>query len=441
MLLAVTFGTEATATPVCCRDFATSQGELIDSFENMENWTISGTATADNKNYKEGSQGIKLVATSASNPYIIKTTNISMATAADVSVWAYVENVETLDSIVIYLGDNSAFSKYYFTSVGPSYLRNGWNHLTILKDKFTTTTGMAWQDPIRSIKIKVNSNLLGNAAVTFDNLRYKRSGKATIIIGFDDGLINVSLKAYPIMAANNQRGVIFVSTAWINTVGKLSLSDLNTMYEDGWDISSHSVNDKNLLSTPDTATITAELQDSQAWLLAHGFKRSAYVYAYPGGAYNQNIIDEVKKYYVLARSVDPNAYSYYQPDSMHGDLNYRLSTQTVTKTTSPQYIMDKINTTIDASGLLILSFHDIGDDGDASNSDIIYNVGNFKKISDYIASRNADIDVITFSDLLIFSQSSVPELENKIDIKGYLLLIYHKIQNMFTQFIWMIGLS
>ncbi|MFZ3170127.1 MAG: hypothetical protein WA130_21140, partial [Candidatus Methanoperedens sp.] len=51
---------------ICCKNFVENQGKLLDGFEDLSIWTSGGSdnsyITADNIHFKEGKQGLKLVA-------------------------------------------------------------------------------------------------------------------------------------------------------------------------------------------------------------------------------------------------------------------------------------------------------------------------------------------------------------------------------------------
>ena len=77
--------------------------------------------------------------------------------------------------------------------------------------------------------------------------------KAKVILTFDDGWTSVYYKAFPIMQANHQKGVSFVITgeAAANGSGSsyrkyMNISQLNTLYAAGWDLSSHTVTHPHL---------------------------------------------------------------------------------------------------------------------------------------------------------------------------------------------------
>jgi hypothetical protein len=66
-------------------------------------------------------------------------------------------------------------------------------------------------------------------------------------------------------------------------------------------------------------------------------------------------------------------------------------------TTSVQAIKNRIDSTIIQNGLVILAFHQIVDEDGIYETQ--YLTSQFEEVSDYLKSREADIDVITLSSL------------------------------------------
>lgn len=135
--------------------------------------------------------------------------------------------------------------------------------------------------------------------------------KPTVIITFDDGWRSVLDNAFPIMQANNQKGVEFIITnqpdlAWNGLPNNyMNRSQLQTLYDAGWDLSSHTYSHKGLITVNDTV-LNYELSKSRDWLNTN-FPRGATILAYPNGEYNQHVIDTlISNHYVAARTIVPD---------------------------------------------------------------------------------------------------------------------------------------
>ena len=223
--------------------------------------------------------------------------------------------------------------------------------------------------------------------------------RPTVIITFDDGWLSVYNKAYPIMQANNQKGVDFVIIdpilgGWSDFTQR---SQLNTLYAAGWDISSHTYS-HIALTTANNTTLNYELAASRNWLNANGYPRGAMLLAYPYGDYNSNVIAALKANgYAAARTIEAST----------NNMHYNLSSPDIFSLKSYEVIggqdnditiINQIDNTIASNGLLILAFHKIVDtlSANATNAETEFTTSDFQKVSNYLKSRN--VDVRTLSD-------------------------------------------
>lgn len=224
--------------------------------------------------------------------------------------------------------------------------------------------------------------------------------RPTVIITFDDGWLSVYNKAYPIMQANNQKGVDFVIIdpilgGWSDFTQR---SQLNTLYGAGWDISSHTYS-HIALTTANNTTLNYELAASRDWLNANGYPRGAMFLAYPYGDYNSNVITALKTNgYVAARTIDPSPSNNIHYNLSSPDLYSLKSYEVIGGQDNDATVINQINNTIATNGLLILAFHKIVDNlsANATNAETEFTTSDFQKVSNYLKSRN--VDVRTLSD-------------------------------------------
>jgi len=243
--------------------------------------------------------------------------------------------------------------------------------------------------------------------------------KAKVILTFDDGWTTTYYKAFPIMQANHQKGVSFVITgeAAANGSGSsyrkyMNISQLNTLYAAGWDLSSHTVTHPHLtkISTDD---VNSELNNSKNWLNNSGFTRASQFFSYPYGDYNSSIIAALKNNGYLAARIVRNNLSHSQ-FTLTSPSIYELPTLTTygvpgygNSASPPSYIENEINNTIATNGLLIITFHYISDDCCTPDDyPEYYNTSDFKTVSDFLKSKEdaGQLNVVTLSEY--FGKSS-----------------------------------
>jgi PGF-pre-PGF domain-containing protein len=245
------------------------------------------------------------------------------------------------------------------------------------------------------------------------------SAQATVIMTFDDGWKSVADTALVTMKNNNQAGVAFIYPAAIipgTWTDYMNIQQLNELTYAGWDISSHSYSHVNLTTT---TNLTTELTSSKTWLDTTGY-RGGSILAYPEGAYNPTVISATKAAgYQAARSTnsyqnilnitgfptyalsgpDANITAYTVP-ALGSDPAYELKSYEIVggQDNSSSVIM-QIDNAIIQNGTLILTFHKIVVGSlNASDPSTEFLESDFVTVSNYLASKKAEVDVVTLSD-------------------------------------------
>jgi peptidoglycan/xylan/chitin deacetylase (PgdA/CDA1 family) len=395
----------------CCINY-TYSGVLLDGFDNSSQWTVAGVGASkdiDTINFKEGKQGLKLIAINGNRSYIDKKINNNFSDTNNFALWLYVRNVSTFNYINIYFtSTGSVWSKYFLYSKYGGF-NTGWNELIFDKNSFKNTQGEDWNNPMNMIRIAIYPKVGYNTNVTVDDLRYDIYGKrAKIILSFDDGNIDTYNNAFPILDSNNQSAVTFIITSTIGTKGKMNLSNLRDLQSADWDISSHTVDHPHLTMQNDTMQYL-ELNNSYDWLVANKFQKSAGIIAYPYGEFNDKVIDKVRQRYILGRStVEGSVQQHFIPTDDSSMYIQRVIN--VFNDTTIQSIENKINDSINSKLLGILVFHNIVDSDPTRYQNTKQDL---QAISDYLKNRNTDVDVVTFSDYLIPNINKYTPVINK----------------------------
>ncbi len=369
---------------------------------------------SDMINFKEGQQGLKLTATNGSSVYSDLAVNKNFSDINNFAIWVYINDANKLSSIGIYLSSDP-WNKYFYDSV--KKVRTGWNRFVFNKHSFKNYFNENWNNNMVTLRLRINPGTGQDLNVTFDDLRNNITGKrAKIMIEFDDGIYNVYSNAYSILRSNNQSGITFVVTHYVDlatggqTSTYMNLSNLRALQSSGWDISSHTVNHTDL-SESDDSTQISEINGSYDWLVANKFQKSAGFIAYPYGAMDDTVIDKVEKRYIFGRAAGSNfegAQQHFSPDER--SIRYIQRIIEVYNYSTVQWVKDNINDSINAKLLGILTFHGIVD---YNPNTYQYLKSNFQVISDYLKSRNNDIDVITYSDYVITNIKDFTPVINK----------------------------
>lgn len=385
--------------------YISNPGSLIDGFEDVTNWTVTGTdATAANDAtyFVEGTQSVKVNVDSGNWARLAQTISLDCSSDDGFSFWVYIVDTTKAGSVSLLLSSVNDYSKYFSKDIDVDYLVSGWNFLAFSKSEFTNTGTDSWDDTMIMVRIQVTPETGETTSVYLDDLRFGITGKPKVIITFDDGSDSIINKAYPIMAGNDQPGVAFIIPSVIGNANILSLANLRTLQGAGWDISNHTY-EHNDLTGLGAAALAADVDDAYEWLADNGFKKTAKFFAYPGGHYNDAVIAKVKERHVLARTIRSavtascGAYLHFWHKDFH-DLEFKLRARIIAFDLATADVATQIDEAIENGGLFILLFHKILDAGADESSE--YSTANFTTVSNYIKTKQdaGSLDVVTFSD-------------------------------------------
>lgn len=377
--------------------YISDPGTLLDGFENVADWSVSGTgATAENDAtlYKQGTQSIKLNATNGNWASLEKRgLSLDLSSGDGFPFWFYVHDATKLISFTLFITSENDYSKYFSKVFGSFF--TGWNYLASVKSEFSNTGEESWNNTMVRMKFKTRPEAGQDASVSFDDLRFGVAGLPKVILTFDDNFAGQRDEAYPIMSANGQKGVAFICHDKISLGDRLSLADMQMLRDNGWDICNHTISHP-YLTTISQEELETEINGMYDYLVTNGFKDTAKFFAYPMGQFNDAVIAKVKQRHVLAREVSNEGQPHFRI-SNYDDLQFRLTGYYVQNTTSTETLQGIIDREIERCSVLILMFHNIVD-ADAGN--LQYLTADFQTISDYLKTKQdaGDLEVITFSD-------------------------------------------
>jgi hypothetical protein len=133
-----------------------------------------------------------------------------------------------------------------------------------------------------------------SAQVRFEKLYRNAKGRPTVILTFDDAVEAIVDTAYPLMAARGFRGTLYVPSAVIDAVNKLTLAELTTLYNAGWDMACNSTNDTAFTAMGSDAAALTDLQTVQAYLTTNGFTRAVNHACWPNGTKTLSIANSFR---------------------------------------------------------------------------------------------------------------------------------------------------
>ena len=219
-----------------------------------------------------------------------------------------------------------------------------------------------------------------------------------VTLSFDDTLESAYTVAKPILDLYGYKAVEAVVTDNVGKGPYLTIDELKTMQDAGWDIVSHSMTHTYDLKS--YQVVENEVLNSQEWLLAHGFSRANSCYILPGAVFNSLVEEVADKYYYLIRSAE-NLAPELLPKDYYYPVQYSFSLSSVYSATDNKTVnfiprlTDVLNQAKSKGVWVQLTFHDI----------VISQSQNPQTQLNYLVDvmtllKQLGIPVVTYSDIL-----------------------------------------
>ena len=285
--------------------YETQAGTIFEDFETIGDWALvcgTGAGAIDATDFKTGAGSLKLTTSAGGNCHGTKTVSLDPAKSSGaLGLWVYTPDVTKIGSVYLYFS-LSDWSKYFTSKNIGATLVNGWNFITLYQSDWTATSGAAWTDTMTRFRARVYSATDQVATVYFDSLYYGFSSKPKAIFTFDDGNTSDLTIAQPALDEYGFKGTSFI----VSTSG-MSGSNLQTLYDAGWDLSNHTHDHINLTTLATQAEIEEQINDGADYLKDSGFTRAADYLAYPNAAYNDTVLAAVAAQNVIAARIGGDA--------------------------------------------------------------------------------------------------------------------------------------
>lgn len=355
----------------------------------------SGSATEEDKVFvRYGLQSLKLIAGSAE--CWIDNTQAANLLNKHLVLDFYVHDVSKLKEIHLVMDASSNWESYFGYPITAGTLKNGWNSIALIPAAFyrlgAKPPDYSRLSAIKRWRIRVVAQEGQEAAVSLDRLQTVQNvlDRGLVSLTFDDGFVGVFTEARPQMDRYGFSGVAYVITGMVDKPGRMTVDQLKSLQDTGWDISSHTSNHALLVSGGhEDGVIEDELAASKKWLTAHGFERGARHLAVPGGEFNNRILGFIKKYYATNRTIIEERECYPPADQ------YMLKIRNVINTTPVEAVKKWVDEASVQKEWLILVFHNFSD---SPVADTQITPQTFRYIIDHIAG--AKVDVLTMSEIL-----------------------------------------
>lgn len=286
---------------------------VLGDFETAETWSrlggSAGDVAADTVNFKSGTQGLMIRSTGGATTYAqrIPAAPLNLTGIAYLSLWVYTATPGpgVFDSMRLYLygsDPNNWNTITRLVSLAQSqWSQDGWFRCRVSWSDLTQS-GTPNIAAIDKIVFEVKAVAGTTASITVDRLvavpAATTRGKVTL--RFDDGLASQFLLGRPILDKLSYRGVVAVTPFHIGTTNYMTLAQLKTLRDAGWDIVNHTWDHTALTHATADQARTAILRGAN-WLVSNGFDGGRFL-ALPGHLTNPTVQAVCRELTVLTAS-------------------------------------------------------------------------------------------------------------------------------------------
>lgn len=368
--------------------FIHSYGELLESFEDSTNWTLTGSGSSYNQNYlnrTEGVAGLEVVPNVSSSAYITKTVEEQFGVAGgkmghftlDVYTEVYPhKSYCPVESVVVWYSTTTDFSKGFGIRFEKNNFVNGWNRFVWDAEEDCYSWGAEdWRYDMIRVRLYTYSQTDSIGRVVFDNLRYGYEADPVLIFNFSDCLSDSqmiygyrqSLKPFNIKATWD------VICDGIEDTPRL-IDSLKILSDDGHNLINHQWG-ANIPSPPDdTVGWVADVTTCLDYLWYYGFRDEPRIVSYPAGYWYSWHIRGIKKRSIMGVA---DSYASYQAHLELDDRKWWVKRNTVLADSTAADVKRMIDEFRRRDGLGMLAWHGIVTDVPAATEwslDSLYEV-------------------------------------------------------------------
>ena len=143
----------------------------------------------------------------------------------------------------------------------------------------------------------------GQFLVTFgESVTIKPTNNKVVILNFDDNRKSQFTQVKPVLDKYGFKATFYVVCKYLdNKKGFMNWTELETLYKEGHNVGSHTMNHANL-SQSSKKSLEYQIGQSKECLQEHGINATSFAYPFDKGSDNKTVINIVSKYYELART-------------------------------------------------------------------------------------------------------------------------------------------
>jgi peptidoglycan/xylan/chitin deacetylase (PgdA/CDA1 family) len=355
---------------------------IIDDFENIEDWTVyNGTKSSDTKHVRSGSKALQITAEASDKPVVVdKQLNNKLDKSEYTSIWFYIEDVNALNYMSIYLSSNNFEKSYFRKDITSWKLSDGWNYFKIKNTEWENQGMESWSNNLKNMRISIYSAEGQKASVTIDSFFTANKTASSFLLMFDDGYDDMYNVAFKYCKERNIPLTLAVISSFVGTDDYMTANQLKETYTAGWDIVNHTSTHRNLNGFSKDEIIK-EIEGCRSFLKNNGFDRSSDFVVYPEGKQNAFIHETMKELGIKAARGTVIKDQYLPIDNIY---NLKMTVE-LRKNTTFEEVKQAIDKSIDQGAVCTIVGHKIEE---SPTDDISVSIEVFKKVIDYLNEKN-----------------------------------------------------
>lgn len=274
---------------------ALESGEVVDDFENLEDWTPieDEQVDGDTENALVGSQSARIQGSGTFAGMFraypeglnVANRNLSLALAVDAPRPARV-------TVELLAPGESDMLRSTKTVVG-TY--TGWMRMDV---GITGQRGEPNLENVQEMRIRLDAAEETDIRFWVDDLRATpKAENGYVMLTFDDGVASQYENVFPRLNDRDMPGVVAVSSDSLNRDGRLYIEQLREMRDAGWDVSSHPEGDAFQQPLDDMEAIRSAIQSNYEYLDNRGFPDGARHMFVPYHNTNQEVVEITREFH------------------------------------------------------------------------------------------------------------------------------------------------
>lgn len=213
---------------------------------------------------------------------------------------------------------------------------------------------------------------------------------AQVVLSFDKGVGSTNSVAKPLMDQYGYPGVIGIVTGRIEPTSddpeELSVTELQAMQRDGWEVASHTVDHTDLVDAS-ASEVRDQCRESRQFIADNGLLPPESTLVYPDNAVNESVAQIAAEYYDYGFGGDEDP-----TDGIDDPMRIDRAAGH-----EPSEAREQIDRAIDQGGVSVLMFHRVGIFEDPQDNDT--SEAEFAELMSYIDEQGPALEVVTASQL------------------------------------------